>query len=91
MKKHSIAPVVMLCHQGSLKPEVVTIDLIVLSVSTPNNVPATFPTPPVRSVHPIMEEAIAFISAAVALVAFPAPVCIMKTNPAIPASVPQIR
>ena len=84
MKKQSMAPVVMLCHQGSLSPDVVTMDLMVVRVSTPKKVPMTLPTPPVSRVPPIMEDAMAFISDAVALVAFPAPVCIMNTNPAMP-------
>ena len=91
IKKHSMAPVVMLCHQGSRRPEVVTMDLLVLRVSTPKKVPITLPTPPVSSVPPMMEEAMAFISAAVAFVALPAPVCIINTKPAIPLRMPQSR
>ena len=75
MKKHSIMPVVMLCQYGSRRPEAMTMLLIVLSESTPKSVPITFPTPPVSSVPPMMAEAIACISAALALLALPAPVC----------------
>jgi hypothetical protein len=45
----------------------------------PKKVPTTLPTPPVRSVPPMMADAIAFIYIPAAFVAFPAPVCIMKT------------
>ena len=75
MKKHSIRPVVMLCQYGSRKPDAMTMLLIVLSVSTPKSVPITLPTPPESSVPPMMDEAIACISEAVALDTLPAPVC----------------
>ena len=61
MKTHRSKPVVIVCHQGSLKPEASTIDFIVARIITPKKVPITFPTPPVRSVPPIIEEAIAFM------------------------------
>ena len=59
MKKQSMRPVVMLCQYGSRKPDAMTILLIVLSESTPKSVPITLPTPPERSVPPIMDEAMA--------------------------------
>ena len=90
MKKHNIPPVVMLCHQGLLRALDTIIFLIVVSISVPKSVPITFPTPPVKSVPPMMEEAIAFISMPAAFVALPAPVCIMKTYPDIPLKRPQI-
>ena len=88
IKKQSMPPVVILCHQGSFKPLDTTIFLMVVRVMVPKKVPMTLPTPPVRRVPPMMEEAIAFISMPAALVALPAPVCIMKTKPEIPLNKP---
>ena len=81
----------MLCHQGWLSPLATTIFLIETRIMVPKKVPMGSPTPPVRRVPPMMEEAMAFISIPAALVAFPAPVCIMKTKPEIPLKIPQIR
>ena len=53
---------VMFVHQASSSPSEETMFLIVASESTPKNVPAMFPTPPVSIVPPIIEDAIAFIS-----------------------------
>ena len=78
----------MLCHHGSFSPLATTIFLMVVSVMVPKKVPATLPTPPVRSVPPMMEDAMAFISIPAAFVAFPAPVCIMNTYPEIPLKIP---
>ena len=71
IKKQSIRPVVIFCHQGCVKPDVITIVVIVLSDITPKSVPIKLPTPPVSRVPPIMEEAIASISAPSALEALP--------------------
>ena len=90
MKKHSIPPVVILCHQGALSPLETTIFLMVVRVIVPKKVPITFPTPPVRSVTPIMWDAMEYIYIKAAMVAFAAKVCIMNTNPEIPLRSPLI-
>ena len=53
---------VMFVHHASSRPREETMFLIVASESTPKNVPAMFPTPPVSIVPPMIEEAMAFIS-----------------------------
>ena len=60
-------------HQAWSKPALATMFLIVLSESTPKKVPMMLPTPPVSIVPPMMEEAIAFISAPAAWEAEPLP------------------
>ena len=66
---------VMLVHHASSSPREETMFLMVLRLSTPKNVPAMFPTPPVSSVPPMMEDAIAFISAPSACEGEPEPTC----------------
>ena len=62
MKKQSSADIAILDHDERSFPFVFTSVSIVPLISTPNNVPITFPTPPVRSVPPITDEAMASIS-----------------------------
>ena len=62
-------------HHASSKPREETIFLIVLSDRTPKNVPMMLPTPPVSIVPPMMEAAMAFISAPLACDGEPEPTC----------------
>ena len=66
-KMQSIAAIVIPVHHAWSSPADDTIFWIVLSDRTPKKVPIIFPTPPVSSVPPIMEEAIAFISISFAI------------------------
>ena len=62
MKKHKSAAIVIRVHQEESVPWKVINASIVALIRTPNRVPNTLPTPPVKSVPPITEEAIASIS-----------------------------
>lgn len=62
MKKHKSAAVMMLLQLDKSLPLVVTSVEIVPFISTPKSDPITLPTPPVKRVPPITDEAIAFIS-----------------------------
>ena len=61
-----IAATVMFVHHASSSPSEDTMFLIVLSERTPNSVPIMLPEPPVSIVPPIIDEAMAFISAPLA-------------------------
>ena len=62
MKKPSSAPLAISCHQLSFRPLRGMIFWMVARIMTPKKVPITLPTPPVSSVPPIMEAAMASIS-----------------------------
>lgn len=62
IKKQSNAAIVILVHQDDRVPWNVINASIVALIRTPNSVPKTLPTPPVSSVPPMTEEAIASIS-----------------------------
>jgi len=71
MKKPSMAPLAISCHQESLRGLRPMIFWIVARISTPKRVPNTLPTPPVSSVPPMMEAAMASISLRMATLALP--------------------
>ena len=71
--KQSIPAIVIPVHHASSSPADVTMFWIVESESTPKNVPMILPTPPVSIVPPMMDDAMAFISIPLALVAEPLP------------------
>mgnify|MGYP001001649859 FL=1 len=68
-----IAATVMFVHHASSSPREETIFFIVLSEITPNSVPIMLPEPPESIVPPMMDEAIAFISAPLAWEGEPEP------------------
>ena len=73
--KHIIAATVIFVHHASSRPSEETIFLIVLRDRTPKSVPMILPTPPVSIVPPMMEDAMAFISAPLACDGEPEPTC----------------
>lgn len=78
----------ILVHQEDKVPWKVISDSMVPLMSTPNKLPMTFPTPPVRSVPPITAEAIASISKPLACSTKPPQEFKAKTKPAKAAKKP---
>ena len=79
---------VILTHQEESVPWKVIKDSMVPLIKTPKRLPITFPTPPVRRVPPITEDAMASISNPLACSTKPEHVFIQNRRPPSPARNP---